>query len=226
MRPLIIVSPSVNNSEEEITLSRAYCRAVTLAGGLPLAADYSSIGELIKIADGILLSGGGDIEPKRTGDNPDIKTQGQISTARDEFEYDLLELALKENVPVLGICRGMQVIGAFCGAHIIQDIDGHRQIAEKKQTFHEVEVKKDTLLYKIIGKEKISVNSFHHQAVGKGFCGIVSASVDGVIEAVELKEKNFVLGVQWHPEYLCEIEEHFKIFKAFVNAAGNKGEIN
>jgi len=226
MKPLIIISPSVNNSEEEITLSRAYCRAIRLAGGLPLTTDYSNVGDLIRIADGILLSGGGDIDPQRTDDIPDMKTQGQISKTRDEFEYNLLDLALKEDMPVLGICRGMQVIGAFCGGHIIQNMDGHRQNVDRNQTFHEVEVKKDTLLYKIVGKEEISVNSFHHQAVGQGFSGIVSASANGVNEAVELIEKSFVLGVQWHPEYLCEIDEHFNIFKEFINAARNKGGNN
>lgn len=224
MKPLIIVSPSVNNSEDEIMLSRAYCKAIRLAGGLPLVTDYSNVSDLIKAADGILLSGGGDIDPKRTGDKPDIKSQGQISILRDEFEYNLLDLALKENTPVLGICRGMQVIGAFCGGHIIQNIYGHRQDVERNQTYHKVEIKKDTLLYKIVGKKSLSVNSFHHQAVGKEFSGTISASDEGVIEAIELMEKKFVLGVQWHPEYLCEIDEHYNIFKAFVNASGNKGE--
>ncbi|MEA4973831.1 putative glutamine amidotransferase [bioreactor metagenome] len=222
MKPLIIISPSVNNSEEELTLSRAYCRAIEKAGGLPLATDYSSAEDLIKIADGVLLSGGGDIDPQRTGDIPDLKAQGQISAARDEFEFKLLNLALKEDIPVLGICRGMQVIGAFYRGHIIQHIEGHRQNVDRNQTFHEVQIKKDTLLYKIVGKDKLSVNSFHHQAVEDSFSGVISAWDDGIIEAVELNEKSFVLGVQWHPEYLCETEEHFNIFKTFVNAAVSK----
>jgi len=223
MKPLIIISPSVNNSEDELTLSRAYCQAIRLAGGLPLVTDYSNTNDFIKVADGILLSGGGDIDPNRTGDIPDLDTQGQISVARDEFEYNLLGLAIKEDMPVLGICRGMQVIGAFSGGHIIQNIDGHKQNVDRDKTYHEVEIKKNTLLYNIVRKEKISVNSFHHQAVGEGFDGIVSAIDNNIIEAIELAGQKFVLGVQWHPEYLCGIEEHFRIFKEFVNVSGNMG---
>lgn len=219
MKPLIIISPSVNKSEEEITLSRAYCRAINLAGGIPLVTDYSNVDDLIKTADGLLLAGGGDIDPELTGDIPDLNTQGQISKARDDFEYNLLKKAIKEDMPVLGICRGMQVISAFCGAHIIQHIEGHRQNTERNKTFHEVDIVKDTLLHEIIGKEKIYVNSFHHQAVGEGFNGIISGTCNGIIEAIELDKNKFVLGVQWHPEHLCGIDQQFRIFKSFVSAA-------
>lgn len=219
MKPLIIISPSVNRSEEEITLSRAYCRAISSAGGIPLATDYSDTEDVISAADGILLAGGGDIDPEITGDIPNLNTQGQISKARDAFEYNLLKKAMKEDIPVLGICRGMQVISALCGAHIIQHMEGHRQSLERNKTFHEVSIKKGTLLYEILGKEKISVNSFHHQAVGEGFSGVISGMCEEVVEAVEFDQNQFVLGVQWHPEHLCDMEEQFRIFKAFVSAA-------
>lgn len=221
MRPLIIVSPSINETEDEIKLSRAYCKAVYSAGGIAFASDYGNARDIAERADGILFAGGGDIEPVLTGDEADPAGYGQISRARDAFEFELLRLAMEKDLPVLGICRGMQVIGAVMGAHIIQHMEGHMQDRPKTQTYHSVKIENGSLLKSITNMDSLEVNSFHHQAVGEGFQGLVSAvSDDGFIEAVEACGKKFVLGVQWHPELLCSIEEHFKIFMAFINAAG------
>ncbi len=221
MRPLIIISPSVSEDEKELRLSRAYFDAIRQAGGTALASDYADIDRLLSVADGILLSGGGDIEPSLSGDLPDKETQGQVSEDRDSFEFELLKKAVKLNMPVLGVCRGMQVIGAAFGSHIIQHMEGHMQTLPKNEVSHEITVDKASLLYRITQKEKMWVNSFHHQAVGDGFAGPVSAVAgDGHIEAVEIGGRDFVLGVQWHPEHLTDREENRKIFKAFIDAAG------
>lgn len=220
MKPLIIISPSVNTNEDELRLSRAYFSAVRLSGGTALSADYGDIEELLSIADGILLSGGGDIEPELSNDESDYATQGQISRDRDGFEFELIKRAYERYIPILGICRGMQVIGAAFGSHIIQHMDGHMQNLPKNEASHYVLIDKSSLLYRITERERIMVNSFHHQAVGEGFRGLVSAiSHDGYAEAVELPGRDFVLGVQWHPEHLTNTEENLKLFKAFIDAA-------
>ena len=225
MRPLIVVSPSVNVCGDEIKLSTAYGKAIYGAGGFMLVSDYGNMDDILERADGILLSGGGDIDPALTGDKADEKHQGQISKERDRFETKLLKRALKLDMPVLGICRGMQVIGAVGGAHIIQNMDGHMQDADKDKTLHFVNVSEKSLLFGITCCKRLAVNSFHHQAVGKGFKGEISAvSEDGFTEAVEFNDRSFVLGVQWHPEHLLKMNEHFNIFREFIKAADRYGE--
>ena len=225
MEPLIIISPSVNDTQKEITLSRAYFNAIRMAGGYGVACDYYDIEETILKADGILLTGGGDIAPELTGDEADEEQHiGQIVRSRDLFEMELVRAALEKDIPILGICRGMQIIGAFGGSNIIQHIEGHRQDIDKDKPFHDVTLLKDSLLYKIVQKSILSVNSFHHQAVGEGFKGLISAeSGDNIKEAIEFEDKRFVLGVQWHPELMIEHAEHLNIFKAFVQACKSKG---
>lgn len=223
MRPLIIISPSINEGMDELKLSRACCRAVDLAGGLPLAADYGNAAELAEIADGILLSGGGDIQPSLTGDEADEEHLGFICPDRDRFEFELVREAIKRDIPILGICRGMQVMAAAEKGHIIQHFDGHHQKQAKNETSHYVDIMRGSLLYSIVERDRLPVNSFHHQAVGAGHGLVVSAvSLDGYTEAVEGQEgmNSFFLGVQWHPEHLLESVEQMKIFKAFVEAAG------
>lgn len=217
MKPLIIISPSISEDEKELKLSRAYLRAIRSAGGIPLVCGYGGIDDLLQRADGILLSGGGDIEPSLTGDIADISHQGQISKDRDCFELALARAAVSSKIPLLGICRGMQIIGAAFGAHIIQHMEGHMQTAPKDQSSHSIDITEGSMLGKILGKKSTMVNSFHHQAVGDGFEGIISA-VSGFNEALELAG-GFTLGVQWHPELLCS-EDSKKIFEAFVDAAG------
>ncbi len=221
MKPLIVISPSVSENEGEIKLSRAYFNAVRMAGGWAVASDYCDVEEILDRANGILLSGGGDIAPSLTGDKPNDRKQGQISRARDSFELELVKKAAERDMPILGICRGMQVIGAAFGSHIIQHMEGHMQTLPKDNVAHDITIDKNSLLYRITGKENMAVNSFHHQAVGEGFAGRVSAVAgDGCIEALELVDKSFVFGVQWHPEHLLDREENIKIFKEFIKSAG------
>lgn len=219
MKPLIIISPSISEDLDEIKLSRACFESVERAGGIGLAADYSDAAELADLAQGILLSGGGDLEPSLTGDEPDEEHQGFICGQRDAFELELVKEAIKRGIPLLGICRGMQVLAAAFGGNVIQHFEGHRQTGPKNETSHHVDIDENSMLYRIIGKKRLEVNSFHHQAAGeKTELKISARSGDGYIEAVEGRGDSFVMGIQWHPEFLCG--EHEKIFKAFVEAAG------
>ena len=224
MRPLIIVSPSVTDDLEEIKLSRACFRAVEAAGGLALAADYFRADELAERADGILLSGGGDIEPSLSGDEPDREHRGFICPERDRFELELVKRAAKKGIPILGICRGEQVIAAAFGGHIIQHIEGHGQSVPKQETSHYVNIKKNSLLYDIVKTERIPVNSFHHQAikdVGEGL-RIVGRTSDGVPEALETEDGR-IFAVEWHPEDLYETYPIFKgLFTRLIDLAKEK----
>ena len=157
---------------------------------------------------------------------------GNIQPARDKLELSLLPAILRTQMPVFGICRGIQVMNIALGGTLFQDVDaeyggskgmgvGHYQKAGDAVQTHSVYVKKDTLLYDIVGKQKFFVNSFHHQAIKVPGEGILTsaAAPDGVIEAVELKNHKFFLGVQWHPEHLYDCDRDMeKLWNAFVES--------
>ncbi|MGE4215411.1 MAG: gamma-glutamyl-gamma-aminobutyrate hydrolase family protein, partial [Anaerotignaceae bacterium] len=155
---------------------------------------------------------------------------GEISTIRDTFEIALTRLALRQNMPILGICRGMQIMAAAADGKIVQDIKSsicHMQKSPRHVKTHTVNIKKDSRLFSICGTKKMAVNSFHHQSVldcGKHFrpCAL---SADGIIEAMENKKKFFALGVQWHPEHLYNTNQCQKnIFSALITEAEKNKE--
>ncbi len=238
MGPVIGLTCSHDAQNDRIWIARNYTRAVESAGGVPLLLDYSgSAGVLNKLAnylDGIILTGGGDVDPFFFNEEPSPAC-GEIDPERDRFEIELTRLFLSAGRPVLGICRGMQVLNIAAGGDIYQDIPSrmqkviqHRQQAPRWHPTHYIEVVKGTLLEKITGGGKIRVNSFHHQAVRKRAPGfIVSArSSDGVVEGIECPGLPFVLGVQCHPETMWLKDKLFlSIFKALVRAAAHKGDI-
>ncbi len=181
-------------------------------------------GELI---GGLLLSGGGDLHPSFYSEEPCWKL-GEVSLVRDRFEIALLRLVLDVGKPVLGICRGMQVLNVALGGTLYQDLPTqvpaslqHRQKGARKEPVHEVKLKKGSLLADVLGAERIWVNSFHHQAVKDVAPPLeaVAWSADGVVEAVELPGRGFVVGVQWHPEDLLEEDHAAALFRGFVAAA-------
>lgn len=212
-----------------------YIRAIEKAGGVPVPVfilKEESILPLLKIIKGLLLTGGGDVDPYYFGEEPFVG-QGEISPLRDRIEIKLTKAALKRNIPLLGICRGAQVLNIAAGGSIYQDIHlnrlekgvplEHMQKAPRYHPFHDINIVEGTLLSRILkGKGKIRVNSFHHQAIKKVAAGfrVNALASDGIIEGVESGAHFFALGIQWHPEALAlkEFPGGQEIFNAFLQA--------
>ncbi len=226
--PVIGITSSIDFNLQTHWLGLKYIEAVRAAGGLPLILPNlpaNKILEVLKVVNGIILSGGGDVDPFYLGEDPHPYL-GEVDPKRDEFELSLVKEVLKTNMPLLGICRGAQVLALAAGGKMEQHLYNkngkniqHMQKAPRWHSSHNVKVKKNTLLYSIIKKEEIMVNSFHHQGmfvVPSGF-QVSASSSDGVVEALESRSHDFVVGVQWHPEALVETkEENLDIFKRFV----------
>jgi len=216
-------------SDQDVFLSTMdYPRAIFAAGAYPLFAppllDPAFIKRIVSEADGVLLTGGADIHPSRYGEEPHIRL-GRVSKERDAFEWTLLDTALEMKKPVLGICRGLQLINIFFGGSLYQDIYfqrtaeiKHSGSRPKDERAHDVFLQKGSTLFEAYGKEKISVNSFHHQAVKKLGRDLrdTGLSEDGIIEGVE-GESGRLVAVQWHPEMMFEKErEQLNLFSFFI----------
>ena len=226
MRPLIGITPNIRKSNKFV-LHKSYTSGVIDAGGLPIILPYSTENakEYLQNVSGLILSGGGDIDPVHYNEDVHPKTEPP-NAARDEFELTLCRLALEMDIPLLGICRGSQVLNTACGGILIQHIDNHRCARDPQQPnlcwqtyLHSVKLQGK--LREIIGKDEIRVNSIHHQVVGKPGTDVYINAItdDEIIEAIEVKGKKFALGVQWHPEALAGSDKnHAAIFEAFVNA--------
>lgn len=227
MKALIGVTACIDNSNGRFFVNRGYINAVYKNGGIPIIlcpVNRREIPDILRKINGIILTGGGDVSPLILGEEP-CNNIGEISPLRDSFEIALTRLALTHRIPILGICRGMQVMAVATGGKIVQDINSticHMQKSPRHVKTHTVTIKKDSRLFSICGKKKIAVNSFHHQSVlkcGKNFRAC-AFSPDGVIEAMENKKHSFALGVQWHPETLYHANQCEKnIFTALINEA-------
>lgn len=229
-RPLIGITG--NYDKETCMLAEGYYQSVLKASGIPVIIppfeETDRFGEILDRLDGIVFSGGGDINPLLLGEEP-IKELHGITPERDMQELLLARLAYDRQVPMLGICKGIQVINAALGGTNYQDIhtqmEGvrikHSQDQDRRYSSHTVELEKDSILEKIFEGNKIPVNSFHHQACKDAApCLKVTAiSTDGVIEAVESNEYKSILAVQWHPEtyILRGSHEMMPIFNWLVN---------
>lgn len=173
--------------------------------------------ERLKECSGLILSGGVDIYPEIYCDWDTAETKGTYIPERDGFELNLLETAIDNKMPVLGICRGCQLINVYFRGSLIFDIEdirkvNHRKISSDEDRQHNIRIIKNSLLYEIIGKEFVTVNSSHHQSadrIGEGLM-MSAKSDDGIVEAIEYadkKDKPFFIGVQWHPERFKELSE-------------------
>jgi putative glutamine amidotransferase len=212
-------------------VSEAYIRAIRRAGGTPLLIPSGlNPGEaqaLRSRLDGILFTGGGDIDPAIFNGIPHEQVYG-IIPERDQTELDLVRLAAESRWPFMGICRGIQVINVALGGSLYTHIEGQlpgalrHDYSERSLLVHSVEVQPGTHLAQILGKTSVQTNSLHHQGVEQVAPSLVALgrSPDGLVEAVELPGNPFGLAVQWHPEWLQDIEEMRNLFDAFVRAAG------
>jgi len=233
--PLIGVGLSLTVGEypERAYVNTAYLRAVEQAGGIPVplapGLEPSTIEALWARIDGLVLTGGWDLDPARYGQRRHPKTE-HVSETRDALEVGLVVRALDERVPLFAICRGLQVVNVALGGSLVQDIADdmdtnlvHTQKESRDTATHEVRVAANSRLHAIVGTHELSVNSMHHQAVGRVGRGLreVAWAPDGVIEGVELDaDERFVVAVQWHPEELVGRDPAARaLFAALVDAA-------
>ncbi|GIN87218.1 gamma-glutamyl hydrolase [Heyndrickxia sporothermodurans] len=231
MKPIIGITSNVEFDLKH-SLVNDYIQAVINAGGIPIIIPVgidSDVSQIVEKIDGLVLSGGGDIDPTLFGEEPHQKL-GAISPGRDSLEIALIHRFLEANKPVLAICRGIQILSIATGGDMFQDIYSqsnlellqHSQNATRYHFSHYVKVESNSLLADIAGQTEFKVNSFHHQAVRNVVKPLVvtARASDGVIEAIESSEHNFVLGLQWHPEPLALNEDHISkaIFQRFVQA--------
>ena len=238
-KPIIGISTSVLVDEgggfpgyERIYVNKDYVSSVISAGAVPLMipmdATEENLRQTLELVDGMIFSGGHDIAPIRYGEEPHQKLQ-DICPERDEFDFLLYRLAKEHSLPILGICRGFQLMNVSEGGKLYQDLSlknteslKHSQGHGPSIPTHTVKVESGSKFYKILGKGEIRVNSFHHQAVKSTSenVAISGKALDNVVEAIELKNYPFGLGVQFHPEMLQAKEEDMKkIFSALVSAA-------
>lgn len=230
MKPIIGVTLDWDKGVYQV--NETYIKAIIEAGGIPVCLPYveeEDGDQIIHAIDGLLLTGGGDIHPFFFGEEPKPKL-GKVITNRDEREIQWTKLALQRNIPIFGICRGLQILNVALGGTIYQDIYAeykgelllHTQTCPRNEAFHFVALQEKSKLKQILKSEKIKVNSFHHQAlkdVAKDL-EVVGTASDGIIEAVEHKSYPFCIGVQWHPEAFAieGMEQSKTLFQAFIDA--------
>jgi putative glutamine amidotransferase len=229
-RPRIGIPLDMDAEGRSYQLPRAYGDAVRDAGGLPLPLCYGDApvaGAYLALCDGLVLPGGDfDIEPERYGEARRASC-GPARPERTAFEWALLEAALADRLPVLGICGGMQLLDVVRGGRLYQDLRedlglAHEQPPPKDVPSHPVHIVPGTLLARLVGEAPLGVNSTHHQAVSRPGEGVLvtARAPDGVVEAIELPDLPFAVGVQWHPEAVGRHEpRHLGLYRGLVEAA-------
>jgi putative glutamine amidotransferase len=232
-RPRIGITIGYDGSRDGVfQLRQDYVRSVEQAQALPLvlapgrAEDASA---LLDTLDGLMLSGGADVDPALYGESSHAKVT-RVIAERDAFEIALCRAALERDLPVLAICRGQQMLNVAGGGTLVQDIPSqlpdaldHDPEQERWRPAHDVTVEAGSRLRAILGCERTAVNSFHHQAVkdlGRELVVSARCPDDGVVEGIEAPTRRFVVGVQWHPESFWREPQRFgSLFRAFVEAA-------
>lgn len=214
-------------------LNARYIRAIEELGGIPLVlplhADRATRRRLLQQLDGLLLTGSGpDLPPSLYGERQRYPFR-TVSERRRNFELDIVHLARQADLPLLGICGGMQAMNVACGGSLIQDIESqvskplqHRQQNRATNLSHTVAVTSGSLLRRIVRSISMRVNSSHHQSVKAVAPSLIASALapDGIVEAIESPANRFFLGIQWHPEYLFDRHPlHRRLFEAFLRAA-------
>ncbi len=253
--PLILVSPDIEPKgvefgDQSISLSEPYLQALLDAGAIPLVMPTTSsrrwVAECVRRVDGVLLTGGEDVEPALYGDGLPGRLRRTVRVTPDGGKRDLRELTLVDEVfrqrkPLLAICRGHQLLNVALGGTLVADIASqlpgalnHRRLDRRDAVAHKVALTDGSLLAKITGRRLLGVNSTHHQAVGRPAAplAVTARSPDGVVESLELKSDAahwlpFLLSVQFHPERLAgRHAEHQAIFRTFIQACTRKRKQN
>ena len=230
-KPVIGVIPLWDDEKNSVWMLPAYLEGLQEAGALPVVfpidATEDDMQQLYELCDGFLFTGGHDIDPKYYGQEM-TELCGAPCVRRDTLEAGIFQRAFAGKKPMLGICRGSQAFNVFLGGTLYQDLPSqkpdvlaHRMTPPYNQVIHTVKLMENGLMHRLLQKDELGVNSFHHQ----GICDLAPAlraeavSADGLIEAVSCPEHPFLLAVQWHPEYLQRDDSHPGIlFRAFVDS--------
>ena len=222
---VVIAMPRMSSDPEPTVAQSKYMESLARAGAGMRWVELNDPEQAVQDAltcDGLLLPGGGDMDPKFYG-QARIPACGEPNLLRDAAEPLLLRAFLAADKPVLGICRGIQVMNAVLGGDLYQDIKPFEHLPHNDHwaKVHTVTVRRGTLLSRILGQDTVLVNSQHHQAVDRVAPGFTLAALseDGIVEAIEKPDARFCLGVQWHPEWLSDADPAMQgLFDAFVNA--------
>ena len=240
-----VIGISGYSEDGRCQVNMTYVNSVRMAGGVPLVipvtGDDNQIATILETIDGLLMTGGEDFDPLKWFDEEPVRGLGEVVPTRDEFDVKLVRAAVAKGIPVLGICRGEQLLAVAFGGSLWQDIPSqvpssyvkHRQSPTTgAYGTHSIEITKGSLLARILGKEKAVVNSFHHQAVKDVPAGmkVTAVAADGIVEALERNGKlqgyadggAMILGVQFHPEIITNSgnPEFLPIFRKLVEEAG------
>lgn len=232
---LLTIETGALKGRERAFVGQDYIQAISHAGGipiiLPVIQESQAIAKYVEMIDGLILSGGYDVDPHFYNQEPHALLQCCYPD-RDCYEIELVRLAALAEKPILGICRGIQLLNIAFGGSLYQDLSQHsesplqhNQMSRVDYPIHKVQIKKGTVLHQIVKQATIRTNSLHHQSVhlpAPGFT-INAVSSDGIIEGIEKMDESFILGVQWHPELMCIRDPLMReLFRSFVNAAAIK----
>ena len=229
--PVIGVVPTQYPSEKSVVMANRYIQALTAAGAaplvLPLVEDVHVYETLFPHIDGFLLTGGNDIDPERYGSLEKSEKLGELTPEREDLEFLILSYAYQFDVPVLGICRGMQMINVFFGGTLYLDLADqftslqHWQTCDYSETSHFVRIVHESKLGRILETDRLATNSIHHQGVRTvaPMLDPVAYGPDGLVEAVEVRDRSFIMGVQWHPEFFAGARKMGCLFASLAQEA-------
>jgi len=204
-------------------VNTAYIKAVRKAGGVPVLLPVidakTDIEVLLERVDGLVMTGGGDVDPSSYGAAIEPQTS-RVDPVRDVHDIAFCRAAVDRDLPTLAICRGSQVLNVAMGGTLVQHVDKHFDVARYNESVHDVDIEPSSTLAQWVGSTRVAVNSLHHQAVATAGSDtkVVAYATDGTIEAVEVAGKP-AIGVQWHPELIRHRPEHLALFRALVSLA-------
>ena len=231
---IIGISPLWDEEKQSVWMLPGYMEGIIQAGGVPVILPLTNEIELLRSAlnrcDGLLLTGGQDVSPLLYGETQIQETR--CFPLKDQEEISLLDMALAEKLPVLGICRGLQLLNVYKGGTLYQDLPTqhpsntrHQQNPPYDRPCHSNHIVRPGPLYELFQKETIAVNSYHHQAIRTLGQGLepMAVSEDGIVEAVYMPAMHFAWAVQWHPEFALNAAESIKLFAALIAACEGGG---